>query len=288
MTIGDFLNNLAKAAGIDATNPALVGILSNAEVAQAKLEDGFAKQLTSGFLTLEAAKNNPELKSYFTALALNPLDTQFNELVKELELPDDVRGELEGEKSSYKRITNLVRKVKDLESKKAQANSGDKSKYTEQINTLNAEISKIKNDYLAEKSQLIEQHKADRINWELNAMYNSFDYATPMSKEANIQMAKILISEELKRNGLKIENIDDNLRLATNEGTDFYKDNQKVGIKDFIEKTLATNKVLTIDPKTPPPATPGTGVKAPEKPSKAFSQVDQMLKDEISGAAKNP
>jgi len=42
MTIGDFLNNLAKQAGIDATNPALVSILSNAEVSQAKLDEGFA------------------------------------------------------------------------------------------------------------------------------------------------------------------------------------------------------------------------------------------------------
>lgn len=281
MTLGDFLNNLAKTAGIDATNPALVSILSNADVATAKLDEGFAKQLTSGFLTFEAAKNNPELKSYYTALALNPLDTQFKELATEFELPDDVRTELESEKSSYKRVAMFTRKIKELEAKKAQANNGDKTKFTEQINNLNEQISKIKNDFLAEKSQLIEAHKADRVNWELDSLYSSFEFATPMSKEANIQMAKILVSEELKKNNLKIENVDNRLRLATNEGTDYYMDNQKVDIKNFMEKTLATNKVLKIDTQAPSPTPAGAGIKHPEKPTAAYNKVDAMLNEAL-------
>jgi len=287
MTIGDFLNNLAKQAGIDATNPALVSILSNAEVSQAKLDEGFAKQLTSGLLTLEAAKQNPDLKSHFTALALNALDSQLNELTTEFEIPEEVRAELTAEKSSYKRAGLLARKVKELEAKKIGATKGDKDKLALQIDELNGQIAKIKNDAMAEKSQLLEQHKADRINWELNALYNSFNYATPLAKEANTEMAKILIKAELDKRGLKIENVDGNLRLATKEGTDFYENNQKVDIKSFVEKTLATQKVLSIDDKQQhQQQQQGNGIKTPEKPTAAFNKVDAML-NEALGKGQN-
>ncbi|GEM_PF-4225716 len=247
MTIGDFLNNLAKMAGIPASEPALVSFLSKAEIATATIDDTIAAKINGILLTLESAKQNPELKSYYTAQALNGLDSYIKEISEEFQLPDEIKAELTNEKSSYKRAGLLARKVKELESKRVQATSGDKDKLTQQINELNAKIAEIQNKSTNDINQLVEKHKADRIQWELNSIYNGYNYAMPLSKEANTKLAHNLLMEALEINKLKLENVDNSVRLLTNEGTEYYKDNQKISLKDFVDKTLVGHKVIVID-----------------------------------------
>jgi hypothetical protein len=280
MDFGQLVNNLASAAGIPASDPSLISFLSNAELATAKVDDGFASKLQSGLLSIEAAKNHPELKSHYTALALNALDSQINELQDEFQIPEDIKAELKLEKSSYKRAGQLVRKVKELEAKKVGADAGDKNKLAQQIDALNSELATIKGQYSNEKNALIESHKKDRIDWELNALYNSYDYATQMSKEANTKLAQALVNDEMSKRGLRIENVENNLRLATKEGTDFYENNQKISIKDFIDKTLATHKVLIIgddkDAKPKPPTYTPPGQNTPVV-NKALAEFDKRV-----------
>jgi len=249
MQLGDLLNKLAVQGGIPATDKELIALLSNAAISTATINDEFANKLQSGLLTIEAAKNDPTLKSYFTALALNALDSELEGLMNEFEIPDEIKTELKTEKSSYKRAAALTKKVKELESKKATASGEDKSKLAKQIDDLNRELSTVKQNFDKEKSEMIESHKADRINWELNNYFNGYSYVTPISKEANIKVAQGLINEELIKLGLKIENTDNNLKLLTSAGTDFYQNNQKVNVKDFIDKTLSTHKVIAIEDK---------------------------------------
>lgn len=247
MQFGDFLNKIALQCGIPAEDKELVSLLSNAAIATANIKDEFANKLQSGLLTLEAAKNDPTLKSYFTALALNAADSEINTLMTEYEIPDEYKAELNNEKSTYKRISLLTKKVKELEAKKSGTNEGDKSKLAKDIERLNGELSTIKINFDKEKSDMIMAHKAERISWELNNYYNGYSYTAPMSKEANIKMAQILINEELSKQGLKIENADNALKLLTSAGTDFYLNNQKVTVKDFIDKTLTTHKAIAIE-----------------------------------------
>jgi len=286
MTLGDFLNTLCKAIGVDANDPALVSFLSKSEIATATLDAGLATKISKGLLTIEAAKQNPELKSHFTAQALNALDSQLKDLFDEFGLDDATKAELLAEKSSYKRAANLARKIKELEAKKVAANAGDKSKLAQQIDALNAELSTIKKSHTDELARLVDTHKADRINWELDMLYNSFNFAMPFSKEANIVMAKSLINESLTKAGLKIENVDNTLRLATKEGTDYYENNQKVGIKDFIEKNLTEHKVLVIDKdKNQKPFVPGQQQQNPPgyKPSKFEQELNKDFTDVVQG-----
>jgi len=285
-TLGDFLNTLCKAIGVDANDPALVSFLSKSEIATATLDAGLATKISKGLLTIEAAKQNPELKSHFTAQALNALDSQLKELFDEFGLDDATKAELMAEKSSYKRAANLARKIKELEAKKVDANAGDKSKLAQQIDALNAELSTIKKSHTDELARLVDTHKADRINWELDMLYNSFNFAMPFSKEANVIMAKSLINEALTKAGLKIENVDNTLRLATKEGTDYYENNQKVGIKDFIEKNLTEHKVLVIDKdKDRKPFVPGQPPATPPgyKPSKFEQELNQDFTKVVQG-----
>ena len=98
-----------------------------------------------------------------------------------------------------------------------------------------------------------------------------------MSAEANTNMAKTLIQQEMSKHGLKIENTENGLRLATAEGTDYYLDNQKVSVKDFIDKSLATHKVLVIDEAKQQNPTNPTHLAKPDKPSSAFNKIDAEL-----------
>jgi len=280
--LGVLLNTLAKSVGIEPTDPALVDFLSKAELATATIGDDIAKKITNGLLSIEAAKQNPDLKSHFTALALNAVDTELNELANEFGFDDTTKAELAGEKSSYKRAGLLARKVQQLEAAKVGAKEGDKSKLALQIDELNSQITEIKNGHSSELDKITKAHKAERIDWELNSLYNGYDYAMPLSKEANTQVAKNLINSELKAKGLSIVNQDNALKLLTSEGTEYYHENQKVGIKDFMDKTLTANKVLKIDDRKQDTPKPGE-FKRPEgsKESTYSQQIAADIKSEI-------
>jgi hypothetical protein len=247
MTLGDFLNKLALQVGMTADDKGLVSILSNAAIATANISDEFATKLQSGLLTVEAAKAHPEIKSHNTALALNALDSELNTLMTEYEIPDEKKTELLAEKSSYKRVALFTRMVKELEGKKSNTSKVDKDKLAIDIENLNIELRNLKVNSDKEKSDLINAHKVERINWELNNHYSGYEYANDkLSKEANIRLSQILVSDELAKNGLKIENIDGALKLTTKEGTDYFQNNAKVSVSDFLSKTLTTNGVINI------------------------------------------
>jgi len=293
MQIGDLLNKIALSAGIADTDKDLIALLSNAAISTATISDDFATKIQSGLLTIEAAKNNPELKRYFTALALNSLDSELDGLIAEFEIPDDIKQELKNEKSSYKRAALLTKKVKELEAKKANAGVEDKSKLAKQIDELNGQLVNLKNTHNEEKAKLIDQHSTDRINWELNNYYNGYNYSLPITKEASIKVAKELVNDELTKLQLSIVNENNGLRLLTKEGTDHYANNQKVSLVDFIGKTLVTNKIISIeDPKKNQNQNQNTfnqnqnqNQNASAK-SKAGDAVNAMLLEDINNVSK--
>ena len=284
MTFGDFPNNLARQSGVAETDQDLISLLSNAGISTAKISDGFATKIQNGLLTTEAAKNDPDLKRYFTALALNALDSELNNLTTEFEIPDEVKTELLAEKSSYKRAAMLTRKVKELEAKKIGATSIDKDKLATQIDSLNQELATVKTNFVKEKSDLINSHQADRVNWELNNHYSGYTYATSLSKEANTKMAQMLVNEEMSKDGLSIVLENGVPKLKTKEGTEYYVNNKPVGIKDYLDKTLTTHKVISIEDPNRPPVVP-LQIHTPLNPVKntgALNLVDQMIAEDLA------
>jgi hypothetical protein len=286
MTLGDFLNTLSKQSGIAETDQDLINLLSNAGISTAKISDGLASKIQNGLLTFDAAKENPDLKRYYTAMALNASDSTMENMFKELELPEDVVTELKSETSTYKRMANAMRKIKELEGKKIGATAVDKDKLAQQIDTLNQELATVKTNFVKEKSDLINSHKSDRVNWELNNHYSGYTYATQLSKEANIKMSQMLVNEEMAKAGLLMELADTNeLKLKTKEGTEYYVNNKPVSIKDFLDKTLTTHKVISIeDPNKKTPINPIAPV-SPQNPVKntsALAMVDKMLADDMA------
>lgn len=278
--LGELLNKLAIQSGIDANNEGLKALLSNPTVASYDIPEAIASSIQGNLLTVESAKNNPILKNHFYALALNGLDTELDGLMTELGIDEAVKGELLAEKSSTKRASLLTKKVKELEAAKAQATGGKADKLQEQIDSLNQQILTERSKVTEVETNLKNQHKAEIKDLLLRNMLGQYDYALPVSMDANITTAMALFNSELNtKNGVLELDDNKNMVLKTKDGMKLFDNNQEIGIKDFVDGVLGKHKLLKASGQppvgTPPVGTPPVGtppVGTPPVASNAFAQ----------------
>ena len=105
--LGKLLTEMLVNSGynIEADNDALGSLLA----LDTDVPDDIASSLKSNLLTLESAKNNPDIKKHFTAQALNTIDTGLYEYADEYgKLSDDQIAEIKAEKSSYKKMRMML------------------------------------------------------------------------------------------------------------------------------------------------------------------------------------
>jgi hypothetical protein len=272
--LGEYINTLAKQAGMSGEEPELKSLLSNTQVSGAEIPDAIVQKINGGLLTLESAKNNSEIKKHFFAQAYNGLDSELTGVFGELGISEEVKAELLAEKSSTKRASLLAKKVKEIESLKASAGKGDKAELQKIIDDLNAQIKTEKET--AKKA--IDQVNADKNEfvkgYMISGSLGKFNYATDLAKEENFLLPKTKIQNALKEKGLRVVIENENLKLETEAGTDYFENNTKVDFNSFLEKTLSNNKLLAV-------SDPGTPAKIPvpggAKNGKSMASVDAMM-----------
>lgn len=267
--LGELLNKLVSQAGLDTESEGVKALLSNPTVSGYEIDPSIANGITSNLMTVESAKNNPTLKNHFYALALNGVDSEINNLVGSMELEQSIVEELNAEKSSTKRVGLLINKIKELESAKVNANNSGKEKLNEQIEGLNAQINSLKEAHANEMTAQATAHRENIKDLQVNTLLSAYDYALPTDKDVSILTAKQVINGELSKHGAKVVLNDNNeLALQTNEGTDFYLNNEKVTFKGLAESTLANHKLLkTVEKPTPNSAPTGGGQTPPSNPA---------------------
>jgi hypothetical protein len=249
--LGDFLHDLLKKAGQNVDDAKVKDFLSNTAMT-VEIPDEVAKGLDNNLLSVTDAKNNhPEIKAHYTKSALDGVDSVINDLLKDL--PDDAKAEITGERSSYKRISLVTAKIKELEAKKAGANKGDKDGLQKEIDALHQQLA-------SQKKSLEEAEKSHkdallkyRVESELKALFGryktTFDELDPAVKTATI---KSLLDKELqdKEAGFTFDD-KDNFTLLKKDGSNFYGENhQQVNPQAFIESLLSRHKLLVTTPKT--------------------------------------
>jgi hypothetical protein len=277
--LGELINRMAVQSGIDANNEGLVALLSNVAVSTYDIPDAIAASMGANLMTLDSAKNNPTIKSHFKAEVYNGLDTEVNSLMADLGLPADVITELGMEKSSTKRVSLLTKKVKEIEASKVAADGGNTIELTNQINALNQTIATEKTGRVEFEAGLKTQYQGEKKDLLVGNMLSAYDYAMPISKEANVMTASSLVATELSQQGLKVV-LDDNnnLQLLTEAGTEHFDNNAKVDVRGFMDSTLGKHKLLQAKPaggtppSTTPPVTPTPAGATPPPSSDAFSQ----------------
>lgn len=254
MKLDKLFESLAKKAGIDTNDTDFISVLD--KIKEAELSDTLAYKLEGSLFDKETAKQDYELKSHFTALALNGVDSEIRNVIEEI-LADneDLKSELYSIKSTPKRAATLARKIKELEESKAKANSkGDNTKdakYQAEIDVLMGKLRETEAKYQSE----LEAERASKYDliagFKEDLMLNSFKYATELPSDVNTMMAKQLLNKVATEKGAKIKYNKDTgnfeLKRASDETLDWFDErNNKPSYEDFVKGVLTQNKLLAV------------------------------------------
>ncbi len=248
MKLSETLTSLFSRLGVDTTTDEAKTILGNPALATIEVADAVSTRLAGDFFTKESAMQNPDIRSTLRAEALNGVDAEVDELGKRFELDADTMTTIKAEKKSGKRYAKLVETIADLKEKKAYATGKDKDALTKQIEIekLNADIVSLRTEGDNRVAEVEKLRKTDKICWELDGIYNEFDYALPTEKSVSIMAAKSIIERTAQEKGLRFEISDKGVQILTKEGTPYFDNNIQVNTKDFIKRNLLEKKVLKV------------------------------------------
>lgn len=290
--VGELINALAIQSGISADDEGLKALLTNPQLSQITVPEAVESSIQSNLLTLESAKNNPKVKAHFTALAYNGLDAEIQNTMNTLGFDEATKAEILAEGSSTKRAALLSVKAKEIAEKQAAdkyAESGKgKDELNRQIESLNGQINSMKEQHEQAIASKVAEHRGQLQDLSLRNLLSGYNYALPLSPEANVQTAMSLLQTELAAKGLKVGLSDNNeLTLTTNEGTKYFPNNKEVGVKDFADEVLGKHKLLQAkgSPTPPAPTPPST---PPTPPGNGTHQtvVNSGFKEAASALAK--
>lgn len=178
--------------------------LENTEVNLIRIEDIFSElagRVEPLRIESEKAKRHIELSDRLSELELNLFINEIESINKKIQKED----------------LNLQNINVELEiSNKAKSGFvNEKNRYNEKIDNLNIDLQNIKNSFFEDKNEIT------NIDGEINVLKIKID-----STDINI----LRLTEETKKNDLKIENIVDNIKLVTNK---------KENIEDSLNKVNA-------------------------------------------------
>jgi ribosomal protein L12E/L44/L45/RPP1/RPP2/uncharacterized protein YehS (DUF1456 family) len=244
MNQAEFLNGLFTKIGVDVENPALKEIVT--KVAAMDISDELVAKFNSSYMTEAAAKANTKIIGHFRAQHYNGLDDEIKPLYDELEIPEEVKAELFKETSSTKRVATLIRKVKELESKKVGTSKGDKLELENQIKALNGQIKTEKETAQAEIAKAKNDFDDKLKDVYLTQNLSGITYASDSYKDEDFLLPKTKINQALKAKNLKVVLDGKEFKLQTEQGVAHFENNQEVTFKSFTDKILADNKYTAV------------------------------------------
>ena len=264
---GEFISKLASMAGLDASNPALIEILSNSEFSNYKLPDEVTGKINGALLTYDSARNNEGLRRHYHAEILNGLDSNIESVIDRFGVEQDIADTIRSEKKTTEKYNRLIEKLSDLHARKAQTTSkGDKKELEDEIGRLNSQVREL-NDKLKYAPVERDQFWSDRLkNKAIENILSGYNYAgeKDIPKEVLMETARVMLNRKLNENKISVTyNTDqDTVSLKTESGMDYYKDNSPMSFKQFTDSVLAESKMLTI-----PGASAPTNQAAPSIPA---------------------
>lgn len=251
-SIGEFIFDLAKKAGIAETEPFMVAFAQDKELFTKNLSEDLEKGIDNKLISLADAKNNhPEIKGYYHKQVLDGMDSEITRILDELK-DDEVKNQVLGEKNTYKRIGVLTGKIKELEGKKANAGKGgDKSKeLQDEIDRLNGELRNIKDSIPKIQQEADGKIVGFKKDYLLRSMLQQYKTTLDdLDSEVRATTLSTLINKELQENKAQFTfDEHDNFILLKADGSNYYgDDNKQVVPKAFIEKLLSRNKLLKVN-----------------------------------------
>lgn len=253
--IGQLIQHLATKAGIDAADPNLVNVLSNAELSKVPVHSDLVTGIDNSLLSIsQATDNHPDIKKKYHAQAMNAFDKKMEEVMAASGLSEEKIDELKGEKSTYKRFELLSAALKEAGTvKKDGQTAEEKSALQKQVDDLLEASKKAKKDFDSSLSAEKEARRTDRIRYELKSMLGGiktvFDDLPGGAKEAALDS---IINKALQDKKASFDFDDTDTFILKGEGDTSVvgANSTKYTPKTFIDEVLAQNKVLKVsDPK---------------------------------------
>lgn len=241
------LSSVLKKLGVDITTSKAQELLGNAALASIDVPDDISNALNKDFYTLDSALQNPDIISKARAEALNGIDTLLESIWENSGLDGETVTQLKGEKKTAVRLSKTIETIREKEKEANKAFGEDKKKLVEEINKLNQKVAEETKKFQKDLEDEKNARKMDKVNWELDSIYNSFDYASPMEKDLSVHAAKAVIAKMAAQKDLKFVLTDKGVSLKTNIDTDYVEDNRPLTPKDFITKTLIENKFVKVN-----------------------------------------
>jgi hypothetical protein len=252
-TLLTVLQQLADKAGIPADDATLTTFFQNAALNSTTVPDEVISSLNKNLISLDDAKNNhPQIKSHYFAEIMANVDRSLSKVYQKLELDEDLVNELAKETSSTKRIALLGEKLSEvMQAKLAEAGKGGgvaKEALTKQIDDLNAALRAEKEARTAEKSQAEKSIQDFKIKTILTGKYSGLKtvYDT-LPADAKAIAIETLLNKEFQDSSVRLS-LDENgnLKLTKSDDSNYYDENNRlVTPDDFIQRTLAKNKILS-------------------------------------------
>ncbi len=258
--LGKLLTELLTLSGYDLAAPDVQSLL----VSDLEVPDVVATSLKTGLLTEESAKNNPLVKKHFTAQVLNTIDAELEDYIgKYAGFSEADKAAFKAEKSSYKRVGQVLAKVQELESKKVAPAD------TEALSTLKAEVARLNGQVVAKDNEFQtalakarQDAEAEMLRNTMQIELNGRNYANKVvDKKVNTQLADILVTAELAAKGISVVRGTDGspkLVLASSPELDYMQENKPVSYASFVDQVLGERKLLEVTPAATPEKGGGT------------------------------
>lgn len=280
MKLGDFLNTLAQKSKIELD----FGTLSNKKLDELNLieiDDTVAGQFDSTLMSLDGAKNNPEVLNHYKPIILKAVDNKYAILAEKYGLGEDFTNE----KNTYKKADLLEQKIDaklaELEAQKGKGGNAEKEALlAKQLGELQTQLSTLTENSKKEVETVRGQYENEITEMHVKNLLAGKKFATKdLPIEVNTQMARLLIDKQLKEKGAMLIRKDGELKLVQSAlpDMDFYMDNKPVSFSDFTNKILADNKLLEVSQPTTTPATPQTVQTGNLNTAKFEAQMAQSL-----------
>lgn len=244
--LNETLTKVFTKLGVDFNSAEAQAILSNPAIAAVDVSDAIATRLGADFFTKDAALQNPEIRSVIKAEVLNGVDADLEGIVNKFELGDEFKANLKKEDKTVKRLNLLTDTIAELTKKKYEATGKDKEALNTEITRLNKQVADTRTEYENKITEVNNARKSDKVNWDLDSVYNGLEYAMPFDKDINVLSAKAAINKVFEDKGIKFDLSEKGVKILTNEGTEYFENNVQVVPADFIKKTLTEKKMLKV------------------------------------------
>lgn len=275
-SVGEVFKKLALQAGIPKDSPFFYLLDSDTTLRDTLVSDSIMAEFKpEGLMTVEAARQHPEVSKHFRGKYLNDMDREIEKSIEALGFSKEEAEALMADKDSFKKLTSLFKgassKIADLSAKgDGKMTDEEKRKYIEKINDFPTLLSKKDKEWqdkldtlqgkLSETENTFERERVENM---VNGSLSKFNFADALQKEDYLKLAK----DKLFGGDYVVKRKEGALTLANKENPEleYLRDNKKITFDSVLGEIVSP--YLAKSTKTDPNAKKTTKIET--TPTKA-------------------